>query len=115
MNRRYIGEKYEQKAVEYLEKQGYKILEKNYRCKLGEIDLIASHENFLVFVEVKYRRDTRNGYGSEAVDFRKQQRIIRSASWYMAERRISQDRPCRFDVLSFLGERVTLIQNAFEL
>lgn len=115
MNKRRIGAKYEQKAVEYLETKGYRILERNYRCRQGEIDLIALHENYLVFVEVKYRSDARRGYGSEAVNVQKQRRIIRAASWYMIREHIPPDQPCRFDVLSFLGEHATLIQDAFEL
>lgn len=115
MNKRLIGTAYEQKAVEYLEEQGYTILVRNYRCKQGEIDLIARHQGYLVFVEVKYRSGTGSGYGSEAVDYRKQRRIIRCAVWYMAREHVPEDQPCRFDVVSFLGEKVSLIQNAFEL
>lgn len=114
MNKRSVGTEYEKKAAACLEKQGYRILERNYRCRLGEIDIIAESEGYLVFIEVKYRRNAETGYGYEAVDLRKQQRIIRAASWYMKQHGISQDKPCRFDVVSFLGEQVTLIRNAFE-
>ncbi len=115
LNKRYIGTKYEQEAAKYLENRGYRILARNYRCRQGEIDLIAAHEGYLVFVEVKFRSDARKGYGSEAVDVRKQRRIIRCAAWYMGREQIPENTPCRFDVLSFLGEQPTLIQNAFEL
>lgn len=114
MNKRAIGTEYEQKAAAYLEQQGYQILERNYRCRIGEIDLIAQDGRYLVFVEVKYRSDKRAGYGYEAVDYRKQQRIIRTAQWYLAEKKTLWERPCRFDVLSFLREEVTLIKDAFQ-
>lgn len=115
MNRRTVGSQYEQKAAQYLEEQGYRILERNYRCKLGEIDLIARDGVWLVFVEVKYRLDARAGYGLESVDVRKQRRIARAASWYLYEKHIREDWPCRFDVVSFLGEEITLIKDAFQI
>ncbi len=114
LNKRNIGSRYEQKAAQYLEEQGYRILERNYRCKLGEIDLIARDGAYLAFVEVKYRLDARAGYGLEAVDVRKQRRIIRAASWYLYEKHIRENQPCRFDVVSFLGEEITLVRDAFE-
>ena len=114
MNKRNIGSRYEQKAAQYLEEQGYRILERNYRCKLGEIDLIARDGAYLAFVEVKYRMDARAGYGLEAVDVRKQRRIIRAASWYLYEKHAGEEQPCRFDVVSFLGEEITLVRDAFE-
>jgi putative endonuclease len=114
LNKRSIGTRYEEKAVQYLLQQGYQILERNYRCRQGEIDLIARDGTYLVFLEVKYRHDLRAGYGYEAVDYRKQQRILHSALWYMRQHRIPENQPCRFDVVSFLGEEVTLIKNAFE-
>ena len=114
MNRHAIGNRYEQQAARYLEEQGYRILERNYRCKLGEIDLIAGEGGYLVFVEVKYRTDEHTGYGFESVDVKKQRRIARAASWYLYERHIREEQPCRFDVVSFLGEDVTLIRDAFQ-
>lgn len=113
MNKRLTGTEYEQKAVRYLEKNGYRILQRNYRCKMGEIDLIAEEEGYFVFLEVKYRKDRKMGYGAEAVDYRKQQRIIKSANWFLMSHGII-DRPCRFDVLSFDGENATLIRDAFQ-
>ena len=68
-----------------------------------------------MFVEVKYRADGRSGYGYEAVDEKKQRRITRAASWYLYENHIGEERPCRFDVVSFLGEEPTLLRDAFQL
>ena len=114
MNKHTIGNRYEQRAAEYLKEQGYRLLERNYRCKLGEIDLVARDGAYLVFVEVKYRADGHAGYGFESVDAKKQRRIARAASWYLYERQIREDQPCRFDVVSFLGENATLIKDAFQ-
>lgn len=114
MNKRMQGGIYEKRAAEYLESAGYQVLQANYRCKAGEIDLIARQGRYLVFVEVKYRRDGRCGDGMEAVDIRKQRRIIRAASWYLMEHHVDAQMPCRFDVISFRGEELTLIQDAFQ-
>lgn len=113
MNKRAVGALYEAKAASYLERQGYRILVRNYRCRFGEIDLVALHQGYLVFVEVKYRQNMQSGDGAEAVDWRKQQRIIRAARWYLMEKHMD-DYPCRFDVVAILGEEIRLIQDAFQ-
>lgn len=115
MNKRKVGALYEERAAVYLSRRGYRILERNYRCHLGEIDLVAFQEGYLVFIEVKYRRDGHLGEGVHAVDRRKQRRIIRTASWYLMEKGMGADVPCRFDVVSMTGDRVQLIQDAFQL
>ena len=74
-----IGRKYEEKAAELLEKQGYFILERNYRCKQGEIDLIGKEGEYLCFIEVKYRSDLSYGSPLEAVTKAKQRKISRTA------------------------------------
>lgn len=112
MNKRTIGTQYEAKAADYLERAGYRILERNYRCCMGEIDLIARHQGYLVFAEVKFRKDAHAGFGSESVNRRKQQRIAAAARWYLMEKHMGEI-PCRFDVISFLGEEIQLIQDAF--
>ena len=89
MNRREIGAEYEQKAVRYLESVGYRVLERNYRCRLGEIDIIAMQDGYLCFVEVKYRGSHGQGYPEEAVNHRKQQKIIQTAEVYMKKKKIS--------------------------
>ncbi len=115
MNKRQIGAEYEQKAVQYLQEAGYHILDRNYRCRMGEIDIIAMQKGYLCFVEVKYRSGHRQGLPEEAVNYRKQQTIIRTAEVYMKQKRISFDTPCRFDVVAIDGEEVRLIQNAYTL
>ena len=112
-NRRAIGAEYENLACEYLIQHGYQILHRNFRCRQGEIDMIARDKGYLVFIEVKYRRNEREGDPAEAVDARKQARILRTARYYMTRYCISEDTPCRFDVVAVLGNSVRLIRDAF--
>ncbi len=112
-NCRQIGADYERAAAYYLEQLGYIVLEYNYRCKRGEIDLIAKDGDCLVFCEVKYRADNRKGSPLEAVGARKQQTIFRCAMHYLTERGM-EDVSCRFDVIGIEGGKVTHIKNAFE-
>ena len=107
-NRRKTGADYEKAAGFYLEQMGYEILQFNYRCRLGEIDLIAKDGAYYVFCEVKYRADERKGSPLEAVDARKQ----RPAQEKAAEQQL-EDVPCRFDVVGIEGTKITLIKNAF--
>lgn len=112
-NKRLIGSRYEQMAADFLTAQGAVIIEKNYRCRHGEIDLIVRDGRYLVFTEVKYRKDGRMGDPAEAVDFHKQQRIRQTARYYLYSRRYGEDTPCRFDVISILGDEIHWIRNAF--
>ncbi len=112
-NRRAVGTQYEQIAADYLTMQGYQILEKNFSCRQGEIDLIAKDGEWLVFVEVKYRKTTAFGMPAEAVDKRKQQRIYRAARQYIYQSGYRQEQSCRFDVVVILGEEISLIRDAF--
>lgn len=112
-NKRQIGTRYEQIAGKYLESRGYKIVEYNYRCPPGEVDIIAKDGEYLVFCEVKYRADQESGYPQEAVNVKKQRVLSKCALWYTAQKRIA-DVPCRFDVVGIMGDKLTLIQNAFD-
>ena len=112
-NKRAKGGLYEQKAAAYLKKQGYVILETNYRCRQGEIDLIAREGETLVFVEVKYRSTARYGMPSEAVDARKQRRICNVASFYLYRNHLPADTPVRFDVAAVSEQNMEMIENAF--
>lgn len=114
MNNRAVGTKYEQIAAQYLQKNGYQILQKNFRCKIGEIDLIAKSEDYLCFIEVKYRSGTSRGYPAEAINLNKIRRITRTAEFYMLLHKIPQDTPCRFDAVVILEDEISLIKNAFD-
>lgn len=112
-NKRQTGSRYEDIAAAFLEQQGYQILERNYRDRRGEIDIIAKEDGILVFVEVKYRKNNRKGYPEEAVDITKQQHIRHTAQYYLYQKRCSDAVPCRFDVVSVLGDEIRLIRDAF--
>ena len=114
MNKRATGAEYEKLASDFLKQQGYQILVHNYRCRSGEIDMIAKDGAYLVFVEVKYRSNTKTGEPLEAVDVRKQRVISKVAAYYCYSHGYGETTPCRFDVVSICGEEYRLIQNAFE-
>ena len=112
-NKRYIGRKYEEKAREYLIKNGYEIVESNFFCRIGEIDIIAKNEGYLCFIEVKYREAKSLVQGLYAVDKKKQKTIYKVAEYYLLVNNLSQNTACRFDVISIDGDEITLIKNAF--
>lgn len=114
MNTRSLGTKMESEAKAYLIRNGYEIIANNFRCNLGEIDLIAKDKEYLVFIEVKYRSSTKNGLPHESVDHRKIRRIVNTARFYMLQHGYPEFTPCRFDVVVFLEEQIELIQNAFD-
>ena len=96
------GKRSEIIASNYLKDKGYKILETNYKNKVGEIDLIARDGDYVVFVEVKARLSQKFGHPFEAIDERKQQKIHAVASLYLVQKR-KYGTPCRFDAISILG------------
>lgn len=112
-NQRTVGTVYEKMAGEYLKRKGYEILEYNFRCRFGEIDIIAKDGEYLVFCEVKYRSNEKLGRPEEAVDAKKQKVISKCAAYYLLIRRL-HNIPCRFDVVSIEGTRIVLFKNAFE-
>ena len=113
-NSRDTGGRYEDAAAAYLEGKNFRILQRNFICRTGEVDIIASDGPFLVFVEVKYRRTAAHGDPLEAVNAKKQRRIIGAALYYMSKHRISPDTPIRFDVIGISGDgRVAHLRNAF--
>lgn len=113
-----FGKSSENIALRYLKRQGYKILDTNYRTKLGEIDIIGRQRSTVCFIEVRSRSTSQFGYPKESVDRRKQNKIIKSAILYLKEK-FSLEKSCRFDVLSIIRnqERVDfeLIKGAFDL
>ena len=117
INKRQIGADKEAFVCEWLEKNGYRILERNFRCRIGEIDIVAREGGYLVFIEVKYRSHNVNGLPEEAVDWRKQRVISRVALYYLRRFGYGESTPVRFDVVALFGEQdfsVSLYQNAFE-
>ncbi len=113
-----LGEKGEDLAAAFLEKKGYNILFRNYKCSFGEIDIIAKHKKTLSFVEVKTRSTKKYGLPQEAVTSVKQAKISRVALEFV-QRYKMENRAARFDVVSVQslndGYEVDLIENAFEL
>lgn len=105
----------EDKAVEYLISKGYKIIDRNYRTKIGEVDIIAIISGVLVFVEVKSRTNINYGYPYEAVNWKKQDKIIKSSFIYMKQKRLN-DYQIRYDIIEvYLEEKpkINHIENAF--
>jgi putative endonuclease len=116
MNNVQKGKRGEDIASAYLKLHLYNILERNYRCKLGEIDIIAKKGSCIVFVEVKYREDISKGLPREAVTARKQAVIRRCAECYIMQKHI-KDSDFRFDVIEIVGKKfgkgIEHIKNAF--
>ena len=113
MNKRDAGTRREILASEYLTSQGMRIVERNFRSRQGEIDMIGYHNGYLVFVEVRYRSTQRQGSAASSVDIRKQRRICRVADYYRYVHRIGDDCPVRYDVVAVQGTHLQWIQNAF--
>lgn len=115
-NRQSLGGLGEDLAAGFLKKQGYKILERNYRTPLGEIDLIGRHRGALVFIEVKTRRSERFGAGQEAVHSAKQAKLRKLADYYLKQKRLGEV-AVRFDVVGILWQEgkplIELIEGAF--
>ena len=111
------GDAAEQAAARFLKKQGLILIEHNYRCRFGEIDIIARDGPILAFVEVRYRHSNRFGSAAESVNFRKQQRLLAAASHYLATVQ-GTELPCRFDVIEASacngGFDINWLQNAFQ-
>lgn len=107
-----VGNIGEALAVKCLKENNYKIVQLNYTNKIGEIDIIAKDQETLVFVEVKSRTSDKFGFGREAVDFRKQQKIRNVAQVYLKYKKL-RDVLCRFDVIEITGDKVEHIKNAF--
>lgn len=116
MNNRKTGDIYELYAMDYLKSHGVLILYKNFRCKIGEIDIIGLDGDTLVFFEVKFRKTSKNGYPSEAVSKTKQATICKVADYYRLKNGISALKSCRFDVVSITGTKDDIVwyKNAFE-
>ncbi|MEW6356659.1 MAG: YraN family protein [Planctomycetota bacterium] len=111
-----LGKKGEEAAVRFLKKNGYRILERNVQCRVGEIDVVASEGDTICFVEVKSRQSDDAGLPEYAVTKTKQRRMVNAALFYLTRHRV-QDADCRFDVLSIIMDepdpRIELFKGAF--
>ena len=124
-NKRKLGEEIEAECVFYLQSRGVKILNKNYSCRFGEVDIIGlvkapdyNNPNMLkdtlVFYEVKFKKTGKNDVAEAAVNFRKQLNICRVSDYYRMMNHISEDTQIRFDVIGVNDRNITIYENAFE-
>ena len=107
------GDRGENRAAQFLERHGLRIVARNYRCRMGELDLVALEGAVLVFVEVRMRSAARFGGGAESVDSRKRARLVSAARHYLM--RLGREPACRFDVVSLENDAPTWIRGAFEV
>lgn len=112
------GQRGEQVAVENLQARGYRILDRNFSCRAGELDIVAEHDEMLCFVEVRTRRKGAMVSAASSVTFRKRQRIVRAARYYCKRHHIV-NRAMRFDVVSVAEDKhgeyvIEVIRNAFD-
>lgn len=113
-----IGEQAENDAERYLIEQGLKPIQRNFRSKLGEIDLIMRDANSLVFVEVRCRKNHYSGGAAESVDMKKQRKLTKTAQYYLAWHPEYANMACRFDVVCIqldAAQKLTWIHNAFDM
>lgn len=108
------GKQAENSALKFLQAKGFKLIVQNFRCKVGEIDLIMEDKKFWVFIEVRYRKNNNYGLGLETVNKMKQQRLIRAATFYLQQQNLLGKVDCRFDIISFNGNKIDWIKNAFD-
>ena len=119
MNKRTVGNRYEDIAVDWLLRNGFRIITRNFRTRDGEIDIICQQkdvetgQDILVFVEVKYRKNRRAGSPEEAITPAKMRKIMRVADYYRVRYQVSMEQPCRFDVIAIEGESLRHYENAF--
>ena len=112
-NNRATGSIYEEKIAAFLKQNGFMILERNYRCKQGEIEIIAKDGNSFGWIEVNGRARGSAGFSLEAIDHRKAMRIRNAAVYYLFSHQFPEETPCRFDAAGIDGEEITYIRNAF--
>jgi len=107
------GERSEQLAYNYLLKQGLQLIEKNFQCRFGELDLIMKEKDTLVIVEVRYRKSNKYGGAAESISKKKQSRIIATTQYYLSCNKM--DCPVRFDAMAMSSDTdINWIKNAFQ-
>ena len=113
-NKREIGSEGEDRATKSLKKEGYRIIEKNFRSPFGELDIVAEEGGYLVFVEVKKRNSSSFGNSLQAINSVKKKHMIKTAMFYMKTHKCF-DRRVRFDVVGIDSENVKIVKHAFIL
>ena len=108
-----IGSAAEDRALRLLVSRGMTLVERNFRCRVGEIDLVMRDGQALVFVEVRYRSDHRHGTAAETISLPKQRRFAAAARRYLQQHPAAARVPCRFDVVAITGGRVDWLRSAF--
>lgn len=113
---REIGAEKEAQACRYLEEHGYRIVDRNFHGgRFSELDIVArDRDDYLCFVEVKYRHDDQHGGYEGAIDSHKIRNICKCATYYLSHHQLTMDTPIRFDVVYILGDSIHLVTNAFD-
>ena len=112
MNRRNTGTAYEQIAADYLKREGIYVRERNYRISRGEVDIIGEDKEYIIFIEVKYRKTASYGQPWEAVSNNKQKKICQVARQYCYSKGIKKQ--VRFDIISICGDEILWFKDAYE-
>ena len=112
-SKRQTGNEFERIAEQFLLEKGLRFVQRNFSCKLGELDLIMQDAEILVFVEVRYRKSSEFGGGAASVSATKQKRLIRTAQLYLQKKYGNRLPVCRFDVIAISGDNMNWIKNAF--
>jgi putative endonuclease len=107
------GRHWEQAALAYLKRHGLALVEANFSCKGGEIDLVMRERDTLVFVEVRQRADRKHGGAAASITPAKIRRLVRAAQYYLL--RFPRTPPCRFDVVAFDGDQLDWLRNVIEV
>ena len=116
LNARNKGTILESMAIDYLKNKGVLLIQRNFCCKLGEIDLICKDQNELIFIEVRYRKNNTYGNAEESINYKKRQKLIKAALYFLQNTKKYDNSPCRFDVIAINGNiinpNIEWIQNA---
>ncbi len=123
LNSNKTGQKAETFALKFLQANGLKLVKQNFSCKNGEIDIIMRDTEFLVFIEVRYRKTIQYGHPLETIDYRKQQKIIHAVHYYLLKYPQFAHYPCRIDAVAITSgqiengkkNHIEWIQNAIQL
>lgn len=112
-----IGKIAEDLACDYLQNQGLKLVTRNFYCRCGEIDLVMRDKEYLVFIEIRSRNTNRFGGGAASITHHKQQKLLKTAQYYLQQNKLLEKIPCRFDVIAILSVQsraeIEWIKNAF--